>query len=285
VKAAADRLRSMRAETTANAVKQAKKQRSIDHDFRILKKREAKFDSTKQEHLAWNAQQRATAGLLGRHVDILRDGTPAQKIESLGFLTGQDGMAAWEGIVQGMAGVKKQANPEIEAIRQELREERAERARERDAARQHAEFSQKRTIVENRKAQILEGAKDATTYPTLAKYVGVRPQAVIDELVSMKSAYKAETGEALSDSEAMLQLDQQLALLLRQEGSGAGTPRLEESRNPGGKPNLSSSAKKAGSVAGIPPSASSRVAPTRPATDEELRQELTPDYWASLGLG
>lgn len=284
VKAAAERLRAVRGEITAKQTALANKQRSVDHDFRVLKNREAKFKTTKDQHLSWFSQQRDQAQMLGQHVNVLRTGTPQQVVESLGFLTGKDGLAIYEEIVQNAAGLRKAPNPELEAIRAELRAEREERKREAEERRQQQEVGHKQAVVEQRKAELIAGAKDATKYPTLSRYAGIRPEAVLSELVSMKRAYKAETGTALPDGEAMLQLDQQLALLLRQEGGGAGNPQLEESQNPGGKPSQSSPAKRTGSVAGIPPSASTRVAATRPATEEERRQELTPEFYAELGL-
>jgi hypothetical protein len=284
VKAAAERARQLRAEITAGQKALANKQRAVDHDFRVLKNREAKFKTTKDQHLSWFSQQRDQAQMLGQHVNVLRTGSPAQVVESLGFLTGKDGLAIYEEIVKNAAGLRKAPDPELEALRAEQRALRDELRREREEARQQQEISQKQAVVEQRKAELIEGAKDATKYPTLSRYAGIRPEAVLTELVSMKRAYKAETGTALPDGEAMLQLDQQLALLLRQEGGGAGNPQPEEGRNPGGKPSQSSPAKRTGSVAGIPPSASTRVAPVRQATEEERRQELTPEFYADLGL-
>jgi hypothetical protein len=54
VKNAATRLRVIRAEVKATATRQANTQRSIDYDFRVLKKREKTFEKTKSDHLAWH---------------------------------------------------------------------------------------------------------------------------------------------------------------------------------------------------------------------------------------
>jgi hypothetical protein len=285
VKNAATRLRVIRAELKASTTKLEKRQHAVDHDFRVLKNREKRFDKTKSEHLAWHERERGTARLLGEHVNVLRTGSPAQVVESLGFLTGKDGMAIYEEIVRNAAGMRQAPNPEIEAVRRELREEREERQREREESRRSAETQHKQAVVERRKAEILETSKDTTRFPNLAELGAIRPRELLNEVVAIKRTHLAETGEALPDGEALLELERQVALLRKQQGGGAGNPRPEESRNPGGKPSLSSPAKRTGSVAGIPPSASARVAPIRPATEEELRQELTPEYYDAIGLG
>lgn len=285
VKAAAARVRELRAETTAAAAKLEKRQGRIDHDFRVLKNREATFRETKERHLAWHARERETARLLGGHVNMLMRGEPAQVVESLAFLTGRDGLKMYEAIVQNAAGLRQAPDPQVEALQRRLDSALAQIEERERALTERAETEHKQQTVERRKAELLEASQDAAKYPTLAELAALRPREVVNELVSMKREYKKATGTALTDEQAMVQLEKQLALLVKQQGGGAGNPRSSEGQNPGGKSSQSSSTKSPGGVAGIPPSASTRVAPVRPATDEEQRQELTPEYLASIGLG
>lgn len=286
VKAAAARVRELRATVQQGLQKVEKEQRKVDRDFLVLKKREKSFTQTKAEHLEWHAGQRSEARMLGGHVQALRTGTPGQVLESLGFLMGKDGRTAFEELVQGGAAMRKQANPEVEAVRAELAEIRAERQRERDGARLAAERQHKVETVQRREGEVLALAKDAGTYPTLAQYVAERPNEVLDEVVALKDAHRRTYGVPLADADAILQLDQSLARLLGSRG-GAGDPRPSgngSDPNPGGQSGQSIPAKQPSRVAGIPPSASTQVPVSREPTEEERRQDWTEDELKSMGL-
>ena len=122
----------------------------------------------------------------------------------------------------------------------------------------------------------------AQTRPATAPDAGVAK--LLAEIKAMRKSYKDETGEALPMAQAMLELNAKLAPYLPAGGGGAGQPRAGQAQNPGGQSRPSSSTKSPGGVAGIPPSASARVAPVRPITEEERRQELTPEFFADIGL-
>jgi hypothetical protein len=284
IKAAADRLRALRAETKQTQGALAKKQREVDHDFRVLRKKQATFKQTKDEHIGWFSQQRDQARMLGQHINVLRSGAPAQVIESLGFLTGRDGLGFYEELVKNAAGLRQAPNPETEAIRRDYEAKFAALEERLQGQQLSAQLEERRAQVAQLEAQVIERAKDATQYPALAHFVTASPREVIAEIKSMRKAYRDETGEALPMAQAMLGLNAKLAPYLPAGGGGAGQPRVEQTQNPGGQSSPSSSTKSPGGVAGIPPSASARVAAVRPITEDERRQELTPEFFADIGL-
>lgn len=285
LKAAAQRARELRTEATTTLKKAEKQQRQNDRDFIVLKKKQESFKTDKAEFLSWRAGEQNTLRMLGGHLEVVASSNdPKQILDSLGFLTRRDGRAMYELIVAGGAAMRKQPSPEIEELRRELREEREERKREREEARQAADRQQKNEVVQRREGEILAAAKDATAYPTLARYVEIRPREVLAEIITLKRAHREATEQTLSDAEAMLQLDQQLALLLEGQRGGAGNPRAEPASNPGGQPSQSSPARLPSLVAGIPPSASTRVPTQREPTEEERRQDYTPEFLRDIGL-
>ncbi len=284
IKAAADRMRALRAEQKQAANALAKQRKETDHDFRVLRQKQATFKKTKEEHLAWHRNEQSTARLLGQHVSVLRSGSPAQVIESLGFLTGRDGLGFYEELVKNAAGLRQAPNQEVEAVRRDYEQRFAALEQRLQDQQVSAQVEERRAQVAALEAQVVERASDATQYPALAHFIANSRREVIAELKDMRKAYRAETGEALPMAQAMLELNAKLAPYLPAGGGGAGQPRAGQAQNPGGQSNPSSSAKSPGGVAGIPPSASARVAPVRPATEEERRQELTPEFFADIGL-
>jgi hypothetical protein len=284
IKAAADRLRALRSEVKQTQGALAKKQREVDHDFRVLRKKEASFKNTKQQHLAWHTQQREQAQLLGQHVNMVFNGTPQQAAESLGFLRGKDGITAFEELVTTMSGLRKGTNPETEAIRRDYEQRFAALEQRLQGQQLTAQLEERRAQVAQLEAKVIETAKDATQYPALAHFVTASPREVVAELKSMRKAYLDENGEPLPMAQAMLALNEKLAPYLPAGGGGAGQPRVAQTQNPGGQSSPSSSTKSPGGVAGIPPSASARVAAVRPITEDERRQELTPEFFADIGL-
>lgn len=284
IKAAADRLRALRAEVKQTQGAIAKKQKEVDHDFRVLRNKQAKFKQTKDEHLGWFSQQRDQARMLGQHINVLRSGTPAQVVESLGFLTGKDGLGFYEELVKNAAGLRQAPNQEVEAVRRDYEQRFAALEQRLQEQQTTAQIEERRAQVAQLEARVIETAKDATQYPALAHFVTASPREVLAEIKAMRKAYKDETGEALPMAQAMLELNAKLAPYLPAGGGGAGQPRAGQAQNPGGQSSPSSSTKSPGGVAGIPPSASARVAPVRPITEEERRQELTPEFFADIGL-
>ncbi len=284
MKAAAARVRELKSEAVASLAKVEKHQRQVDRDFIVLKKRESKFAKGKEEHLAWYSARQNEVRMLGGHLDVIATSTePRAVLDSLGFLMRKDGRDAYEMLVAGGAQLRKAPNPEIAELRAELRAEREERHRERAEAESQAERRRKYATIEQREAEILGAAKNGATYPTLARFVAERPREVLNEIVNMKRQHRQTYDATLTDAEAMLQLDQQLARLTGASG-GAGQPRPEQGHKPGGQSDQSNPAREPSRVAGIPPSASTQVPAQREPTDDERRQELTPEFYQGIGL-
>lgn len=285
MKAAVARVRALRTEAGATLKKAEKQQRQNDRDFIVLKKKAATFDRTKSDHLSWFSRVRDEARLMGGHLDVLgTSNEPAQILDSLGFLTRRNGRDMFELLVKGGAKMRKEPDPEMTALQRQLAEMREEQRQEREANRQTAEQRRKAEFVQRREAEIITGAKDATAYPTLATFAEIRPREVLSYIADMKREHKDTYGTVLPDAEAMVELEKQLALLTNGQRGGAGNPQGLAAVNPGGQSSQSSSTRHPSLVAGIPPSASTRVPAQREPTDEERRQDITPELLQDIGL-
>lgn len=213
------------------------RQRGMDRADIKFKDRDAKITHKIEEFKAHREQFRVFAQAVNSDLELLRRGSPDQKLQAIGRLTGGDPLKEWESIsISALGGKKKTETPELVEIRAELQAMRQER----EAERQRGGEAQKQQFVAHRKQEIYGHANNPAEFPAIARFLPSKPHEVVDYIVDIK-ARAMEGGAPIDDATAIRQLETELREQLgitapsaaAESGMGAGATQVA---NPGKPP-------------------------------------------------
>jgi hypothetical protein len=245
-----------------------------------LSKQEKRFKRTKDETL----QIRQEAGALAQRNQAdavsLTQGSAEQVLETLGRMTGRDGLKMLESMNMAVASDGKH-KPSSDVL--ELRKEIETLKTTIEQEREQASKQQTTTFIEARQNQLAKAAQNAELYPRLASIAADDPQNV-GSFVADVIVEAFNNGQKISDAQALQLVEKQL-----QEKLGAPTPtaKAEPVRGNGAaaKPREAQSPPLGTQ---IEPAAATHEGAKRSLSDDELdsltAEQLPEDFFESMGL-
>jgi hypothetical protein len=230
------------------------------------------------------ANDRATARWLHAQIGLLKTGTTAQLLETLGNLTGRSGRKVWEDLTQAALrdGKEPPEHPKLAELEQKNRElqERLDGI-EQKGGEEKAE--QRKAFVAKRKREIGEAAGNAETYPELSKYRAAgKEREIVNYVVQLKAA-AVEEGKNLTDAQALAIIESEIvAIKGGSSGQAAVANPQSTGKAPAQKPGGQSS--QSAQTTSIAPSVARTNPTVRVLTEDERIEELKrdADYIANL---
>ncbi len=246
-----------------------------------LSHQQQRFKKTKDETL--RMRQEALAILQRNQADassLTRTGA-REVLETLGRLTGRDGLKMLEAMNMAVASDGKHTGaPEVTELRKEIEDLKNTLIQEREQAKQ-AKQGQLQSFIQSRHNQLAEAAQNTQLYPRLASIAADDPQNVgsfvADVIVEAHNA-----GQKLTDAQALQLVEKQLQEKLgpppaakAEPVRGNGTEKPREAQSP----PLGTQ---------IEPAAATHEGAKRSLSDEELdgltAEQLPADFFDVLGL-
>jgi hypothetical protein len=253
-----------------------RRQKDLDRQAQDLRKKEQKFQATKERTLAEKAKAREALD----QVEALRKGDARAILSSLGTLTGRDPIELLRELNLNLAtdGKKPASVAESEALSALKKEIEALKAEQ-----QKREAVEKTQAIESRVRQELGALVIADTFPELAAYakeVGAEKAAA--EMRQAMGAL-AQRGENVTTYDVCARAE--VGLRKARAAQPKTTPGSDTRAAPAAKTEQGQSTPRGQSLA---PSVASQATRARPLTDEERHREqvrLTEGVLADLGLG
>lgn len=200
-----------------------KHMRAAKREKKLIKR----LESFGEEKKAFLAEREALFHNLNR---MKAGGDPSEVMTALGQLMGMPGVDAVELLTTGLLKGKS-SNSEVSELRKELQELKEQREREATEARQQAAARQKHDAESRFANNVLEGAKDSSNYPNLARYSAENAEEVAQASLKFAYQYHAENGVAVDIPEILARLEAELTRRLgvfqapeTQQASAGGEP-------------------------------------------------------------
>lgn len=188
-----------------------------------LGNREARFKEQLATFRGEKEQTQALTRMLTVDLQALRTGKPEAALKALANLSGADPLKLLEEINLNFAGggqkqeaqLVRELRGELTQLRQELQQERIEQQR-----------GQSRQFIQQRKAELLNAASDATRYPHLAELAASDARGVADHITAY-IVREHNAGRRLDDATAIGHIEAELA---RFRGPRAAAPQGDAGR-------------------------------------------------------